>query len=204
MQSNRLLLALALTKLQKNNSGQPTTNNEPQTTNSVSTGIHERNEMNSAERTPFRQGHPDGNPESVFIPLGAKRDYEQQTTNNIKPSNQVELSNFPNIEKRISTLLYGINRKTIKSELSPNNATLRYGTSGVAWIYQQLHHQTGDNHFNKEMEYWHKLPFKTEKPNVIFSGINNESLKAWGILEGLAGILLNNETINLNKKNDKI
>lgn len=156
MQSNRLLLALALTKLQKNNSGQPTTNNERQTKN---------------------------NSKAI-----------------VKSSNYRTIFESSNIEKRISTLLYGINRKTIKSELSPNNATLRYGTSGVAWIYQQLHHQTGDNHFNKEMEYWHQLPFKSEKSNEIFSGINNESLNAWGMLEGLAGMLLNNETINLKKQ----
>lgn len=156
MQSNRLLLALALTKLQKNNSGQPTTNNERQTKN---------------------------NSKAI-----------------VKSSNYRTIFESSNIEKRISTLLYGINRKTIKSELSPNNATLRYGTSGVAWIYQQLHRQTGDNHFKEEMEYWHQLPFKSEKSNEIFSGINNESLNAWGMLEGLAGMLLNNETINLKKQ----
>jgi hypothetical protein len=195
LQSNRLLLALALTKLQQTNSGQPTTNDEPQTTNSVRPGIHEHSEMNSTGRTPVRQGHPGGNPESA-----ANRDNEQQTTNNIKPSNysnQVELSNFSNIEKRISNLLYGINRNTINSELPPHNTTLRYGNSGIAWIYQQLHCQRSDNHFKEEMEYWHQLPFISEKPYEVLPGINNESLNAWGLLEGLAGMLLNIETINV-------
>ena len=146
MQNNRLLLALALTKLQKNNSGQPTTNNKRQTTNN------------------------------------------RQTT--VAPSN---------LQTITTNLLTEINRNTINSELPPHNVTLRYGTSGVAWIYQQLHHQTGDNHFKEEMEYWHKLPFKSEKSNEIFPGINNESLNAWGLLEGLAGMLLTNETINLKK-----
>ena len=167
LQSNRLLLALALTKLQKNNSGQPTTNNERQTKNNSQTIVKSSNSLR-------------------------KESYGQTI---FEPSNS---------EKRISNLFYGINRNTIKSELSPNNATLRYGTSGMSWIYQQLHRLTGDIHFKKEMEYWHQLPFESEKPNEIFPGFKNENLKAWGILEGLAGILLNNETINLNKKNDNI
>jgi lantibiotic modifying enzyme len=161
IQSNRLLLALALTKLQKNNSGQPTTNNERQTKNNSQTIVKSSNSLR-------------------------KESYGQT------------IFESSNIEKRISNLFYGINRNTIKSELSPNNATLRYGTSGVAWIYQQLHHQTGDNHFNKEMEYWHQLPFESEKPNEIFPGFKNENLKAWGLLEGLAGMLFNNnETLIL-------
>jgi hypothetical protein len=44
------------------------------------------------------------------------------------------------------------------------------------------------------MEYWRQLPFESEKPNEIFPGFKNENLKAWGILEGLTGILLNVET----------
>lgn len=168
MQSNRLLLALALTKLQQITTNEPgTTNNERQTKNNSQTIVKS---SNSLRKESYGQ--------TIFEPT--------------------------NSEKRISNLFYGINRNTIKSELSPNNATLRYGTSGVAWIYQQLHHQTSDNHFKEEMEYWHQLTFEAEKQNKIFPGNNNESLNAWGILEGLAGILLNNETINLNKKNDNI
>jgi lantibiotic modifying enzyme len=150
IQSNRLLLALALTKLQKNNSGQPTTNNERQTKNNSQTIVKSSNSR------------------TIFEPT--------------------------NSEKRISNLFYGINRNTIKSELSPNNATLRYGTSGVAWIYRQLHRLTGDSHLKNEMEYWHQLPFESEKPNEIFPGIRIDNKHACGILEGLTGILLNVET----------
>ncbi|MGM0407453.1 MAG: lanthionine synthetase LanC family protein [Bacteroidota bacterium] len=159
LQSHRLLLALALTKLQQ-------------------TATEKLQTKNHKPRT---------------------RNHEQQTTNNIKFSNQVELSNFPNIQKRISNLLYGINRNTINSELPPHNTTLRYGTPGIAWIYKELHRQTGDNHFKEEMEYWQQLSFESETPYDVFPGMNNKDLNAWGLLEGLAGILLNTEMINLKK-----
>ena len=161
LQSNRLLLALALTKLHQTHKPR-TINNEPQTTvepSNLQTSVKSSN----------------------------SRTLEQ-------------LSNSQTIIEQLSNLLTGIHRNTINSELPKNNATMRYGTSGIFWIYRQLHRLTGDIHFKKEMEYWHQLPFESEKPNEIFPGFKNENLKAWGILEGLAGILLNNETINLNKK----
>jgi Fe-S cluster biosynthesis and repair protein YggX len=164
LQSNRLLLVLALTKLQQITTNEPgTTNNEQQTT-------------------------------------------PEQSSNALRKESygQTIVEQLSNLQTIINNLLTKINRNTINSELPPHNTTLRYGIPGIAWIYQQLYGQTSDNYFKKEMEYWHQLPFISEKPNEIFSGINNESLKAWGILEGRAGILLNNETINLNKKNDKI
>ena len=153
LQSNRLLLALALTKPQKNNSGQPTTNNEPQTT---------------VEPSNLQTSVKSSNSRTVF-----------------------ELSNLQTI---ITNLLTEINRNTIQSELSPNNATLRYGTSGIAWIYRQLHRLTGDSHLKNEMEYWHQLPFESEKLNEIFPGIRIDNKHAYGILEGLTGILLNAKT----------
>jgi Fe-S cluster biosynthesis and repair protein YggX len=169
LHSNRLLLALALTKLQKNNSGQPTANNERQTT--VEPSKLQISVKSSSSRT------------------------LEQSSNSLRKESYGQT-----IIEQLSNLLTKINRNTINSELPPHNTTLRYGTSGIAWIYQQLHRQTGDNHFKEEMEYWHQLPFKSEKSNEIFSGINNESLNAWGMLEGLAGMLLNNETINLKKQ----
>jgi hypothetical protein len=146
MQSNRLLLALALTKLQKNNSGQPTTNNERQTKNNSKAIVKSSNSLR-------------------------KESYGQT------------------IIEQLSNLLTKINRNTIKSELSPNNATLRYGTSGVAWIYQQLHHQTGDNHFKEEMEYWLTQRI-TEKKEDNLSGTGIDNKNVCGILEGFAGVLL--------------
>jgi hypothetical protein len=164
---NRLLLALALTKLQQIHEPEKI-NNEPQII--VNSSTLQTTVKSSNSRT-FEQS---SNPQTIVE----------------------QLSNLKTI---ITNLLTGINRNTINSELLPHNVTLRYGTPGIAWIYQQLHRQTGDNHFKKEMEYWYQLPF--EKPFEVFPGINNESLNAWGILEGLAGMLLNNETINLEKPN---
>jgi hypothetical protein len=173
LHSNRLLLALALTKLQ-------------QTTNSVRPGIHEHSEMNSAGRT---------NPESA-----ANRDNQQKTTNEkLQTTNDKQQSNFQtiiehsNLQTVKTNLLSGINRNTINSELPSNNTTLSYGTSGIAWIYQQLYRQTGDNHFKEEMEYWTNSLFVPGN-SKDFSGLNFENLKAFGLLEGLGGILFNTVT----------
>ena len=51
------------------------------------------------------------------------------------------------------------------------------------------------------MEYWQQLSFESETLYDVFPGMNNKDLNAWGLLEGLAGKLLNNnETINLKKR----
>jgi hypothetical protein len=166
--SNRLLLALALTKLQT-------------TVKSLNSRTVEQSSN------------------SLTI---VKQSSNSRTT--VKPSNFrtiIEPSNSQTIVEQQSNLLAEINRNTINSELPPHNTTLRYGTSGMAWIYRQLHRLTGDNHFKKEMEYWHQFSIKSEKQIEIFPDFNNESLNAWGLLEGLAVKLLNNnETINLKKR----
>ena len=147
LQSNRLLLALALTKLQQ------TTNYEPRTTNK------------EQQTTPEQSSN------------ALRKESYGQTI--IEPSN---------LQTIINNLLTGINRNTINSELPPNNATLRYGTPGIAWIYQQLHRQTHDNHFKEEMEYWTNQTDKSGITNEVFTEADTK--KSYGILEGLSGILL--------------
>jgi len=104
--------------------------------------------------------------------------YQQKTTN----------ENPLYVDTIISNLLKEIDRNTINTELIPNDATVRYGTCGIAWIYRQLHNVPGDNHFEEEMEYWYKLPLESEKNNEIFRGIQIENNNDFGVLEGLAGI----------------
>ena len=151
--SNKLLLALALTKLQQVKYIQPQTKNN-----------------------------------------------EQQTTNEKQPLNSrtFESSDFETI---ISNLLTGKNRNIIKSELPADNDTIRYGTSGIARVYRQLHRLTGDNHLKKEMEYWLNSFFVSDNIDEDDLGKDFENLKAFGLLEGLAGTLHISETSeNLNKK----
>ncbi|MBW6537170.1 MAG: hypothetical protein K0B11_19335 [Mariniphaga sp.] len=140
LQSNRLLLALALTKLQQK---------------------HETITANKKQRTI--------NDDSQF-------------------NSRTFVKQLSNLQTIINNLLTGINRNTIKFELSPNNATLRYGTSGVAWIYQQLHRQTSDNHFKEEMEYWANLNLIPKNIEELFFEVTTESTIGYGILEGFSGI----------------
>jgi hypothetical protein len=175
LQSNRLLLALALTKLQ-------------QTTNSVRPGIHEHSEMNPAGRTnPESAANRDHKPQTAI-----KQSSNSQTTVKQKSNLQtiIEHSNFQTL---ITTLLSEINRNTINSELPQNNDTIRYGISGIAWVYQQIHRQAGGSHFKEEMEYWLNSFFVTDNNDEDILNMDFENLKAFGLLEGIAGILLNFE-----------
>jgi hypothetical protein len=167
LQSNRLLLALALTKLQT----------------TVKSSNYRTVEQSSNSQTIVKQS---SNSRTTVKPSNFRTIIEPSNSRTLEQS-----SNSQTIVKQLSNLLTEINRNTIKSELPLHNTTLRYGIPGIAWVYHQLHRLTGDNHFKKEMEYWRQLPFESEKSNEIFPGFNNESLNAWGLLEGLAGILVN-------------
>jgi hypothetical protein len=166
-----LLLALALTKLQ-------------QTTNSVRPGTHEGSETNPAGRT---------NSESV-----ANRDHKPQTTIIQSSNSQTTVEQLSNLQTVITNLLDGINRNTINSELPQNNDTIRYDISGIAWVYRQLHHLTEDNHFKEEREYWLNRSFVVGKEDN-FSGAGTDNKNVWGILEGVAGLLLIPEIIKETK-----
>jgi hypothetical protein len=173
LQSNRLLLALALTKLHQATDGQrQTTNpserfsragNERQTTDGQSS-----NSQAIAEQSSNSQIFEQSNPQPMFEQLS-------------------------NLQTVITNLFSGINRNTINSELPQNNVTIKCGTSGMAWVYQQLHHLTGDIHFKEEMEYWLNLSFITETKNEAFQEADIENINRLGILEGFAGNLFLNE-----------
>ena len=120
----------------------------------------------------------------------------QQTTNYKQPSNPQTIVEQPsNLLQQesygqtiITNLLTGITTNTIKTELPPNNVTIKHGTSGIAWMYRQLHYLTGRNHFKEEMEYWTNQTDKSGITNEVFTEADTK--KSYGILEGLSGILL--------------
>jgi len=105
--------------------------------------------------------------------------YERGTTN----------ENHLYIDTIISNLLRNIDRNTINTEFIPNDATLRHGTSGIGWIYSQLHHLRGGIYFKQEMEYWRKEAPLAQGVNKINHEPKAGSAHGFGILEGLAGIL---------------
>ena len=94
------------------------------------------------------------------------------------------------IELIIDNLFEKINRNTIASELPPGDSALRHGTSCIAWIYNQLHRLEGGSHFKNEMEYWNnKLLLHKDKDSSLTRHFN-EGDNIFGILEGLAGMML--------------
>lgn len=113
---------------------------------------------------------------------------DKQQTKVEQPSNLQTTVESSNLQTIITNLFKGITTNTIKTELPPNNLTIKHGTSGIAWIYQQLYHLTGDNHFKEEMKYWIKQTDKSRIKNEVFPGADTK--KSYGILEGLSGNLL--------------
>jgi hypothetical protein len=106
--------------------------------------------------------------------------FQQKTTN----------KNHLYIDTIISNLLKEIDRNTINTELIPNDATLRYGSCGIAWIYRQLHRLGRGNRFKQETEHWIDRVLLTQDDNRINQKINAGSSNSFGILEGMAGALL--------------
>lgn len=113
----------------------------------------------------------------------------QQT---LEPSNSqtLELLIFKTIT---NNLLTNINRETIKTELPPNNTTIKLGTSGIAWIYKQLYELTTDKRFKQEMDYWVSISAYTKsetKNNSNLDDLTTYKETAFGFLEGNTGIIL--------------
>ncbi len=119
----------------------------------------------------------------------------QKTINDQQPttSRELQTNKLPGIEHIIFKLQSGEIRNTIKSELPSHNTTLRYGTSGIAWIYRQLHRLTGGNHFKEEMDYWTSQTVRSGITDELYPGSGTE--KSYGILEGLTGNLLISEIL---------
>ena len=60
----------------------------------------------------------------------------------------------------------------------------------IAWIYKQLCRLAGGGHFRNEMEYWiDKLSIYEDKDSLL-TGSYTGGDNIFGILEGLAGIML--------------
>lgn len=94
-------------------------------------------------------------------------------------------------EITITYLLKKINRESIKSELPPNNKTIKHGASGILLIYKQLFALTTDQRFKQELEYWATQCLLTENEVLnhreFYDFKNNNT--AFGFLEGYAGKL---------------
>ena len=95
----------------------------------------------------------------------------------------------------INNLLKEITRESIKSELPPNNSSIKHGTSGIAWIYKQLFELTTAKWFKIEFKYWATQISHVEnevKNYVCVSDSTNHNETAFGVLEGKTGKLSTN------------
>jgi len=100
-----------------------------------------------------------------------------------------------NIKKILEAILTETRRKIIQPELPENNHTLRFGTSGIAWIYKQLWLISEDEEYFDEVRYWNNLVLDPKDVDKRFVGFDLKSENsALGILEGLTGIGLLNYT----------
>jgi hypothetical protein len=94
----------------------------------------------------------------------------------------------------LETFLTGIEHEAIAKELADNSAFLQDGTSGIAFIYQQLFELTNNPSLKVQSKNWMVLVsefplYKQDKPEFSINNKGNSN-KAYGILNGLAGINL--------------
>ncbi|HWR94933.1 MAG TPA: lanthionine synthetase LanC family protein [Flavobacterium sp.] len=95
-----------------------------------------------------------------------------------------------------------IKRETIREELEPNSAFFRNGASGISILYRQLYLLTRIPIYEIESIYWKsyikELPESDQGYAGFFMDKKNED-KAFGILNGLAGIGLTEMKSVINK-----
>ncbi len=106
---------------------------------------------------------------------------------------KIELGQDCSIDEIIQNLLKGLDRETISNELPSNSAFMQNGTSGIAWIYKQLYKLTGKEYYQTEALFWSNHSFEFDETDQGYAGFNvakKEEDKAFGILNGLAGIYL--------------
>ena len=106
----------------------------------------------------------------------------------LRKPEQFPVSSFDKLTQEILT---GLDRGTIFNELTPDSAFLQNGTGGIAWIYRQLFLRTNNEHFREEFLYWNTRGFgftETEQGYAGFYVDKENENKAFGLLEGLAGI----------------
>ncbi|MBN1117375.1 MAG: hypothetical protein JXA77_09240 [Bacteroidales bacterium] len=96
----------------------------------------------------------------------------------------------------VETFLAGIEQDLIIKELADNSAFLRDGSTGIAFIFKKLFELTGNPSFKEKFEYWQSLGFETPESDQGYAGFNVVKAKeeeAFGILNGLAGLVLSNK-----------
>ncbi len=103
----------------------------------------------------------------------------------VQQSSNRKTDELSTLQTIINNLLYGINRNTLKSELPSNNDTIRYGISGIRWMYKQLYKLTKESNFKNEFEYW--INQNSLMEDSIAEEIRN--MDSWGLLEGYSGYL---------------
>jgi lantibiotic modifying enzyme len=108
----------------------------------------------------------------------------------IKRSNIINISDFP-LDELNRNIDNKFNKTQIEKELIPNSAFLLDGTSGIEWIYLQLYQLTGNTKHQDEALQWKSTGMKLKKSEQGYAGFNvvdGDEQKAFGLLNGLAGI----------------
>ncbi len=118
-----------------------------------------------------------------------------QTSKVATSSNLQAASNYQTI---LNKLITSISREVLLLELSDNDSTLRHGTSGIVLIYNWLFYFTNNKGFLIEAQFWQTKSFGQKNLDNDYVSDKN---KAFGLLEGLAGLGLFNCSI---KKHNNI
>jgi lantibiotic modifying enzyme len=91
----------------------------------------------------------------------------------------------------IDELLEDITREMLMAEILSQDTTLRYGTTGIVWLYGQLFLMTNSRQYQEEADWWKQKTYENNFPDNGIAGFTFQNEEnAFGILEGLAGILI--------------
>ncbi len=140
--------------------------------------------------------------ERLLKPLAQEENWPQLHSNRLLLSMVIEKwknskliihvnENHKNILADIRKAKPEINRVSIKNELLSTNPTMRYGSSGISWLYKQLHNICNTETYPGEAHYWQDLSFTLDETNTAYTGFTFKNKNtAFGSLEGMIGIAL--------------
>ena len=162
--SNRLLLALAITKLHQ-------TIGTTETTATTKTS----------------------NPQTISNNLKQLLNPQTKEIIETTETAETISNDIKSLQTITNRLICSIHPKTLHSEFLTSSISLRYEVSGIKWIYKQFLEIVPDDRFKIELEYWTKHCENSTSEIINNQGFvegasNNES--AFGILTGYAGTLL--------------
>jgi Lanthionine synthetase C-like protein. len=112
----------------------------------------------------------------------------------VEKLNQLESGSFSGSFLNELPLQIEIKKEKIQEEVEPNSAFIQHGLSGIALVYKLLFSLTKNQPYKKEALFWKSCCFELPEYDQGYAGYHvkkEDGDKVFGLLNGLAGISLN-------------